>query len=101
MLTLQCDLHGNHLLGALPSEEWPGFHPHLELAHLHADQLLCHSGQRIRRACFPTTAIVSTLKDGSSIEIAKAARDGVVGGPIKRKFDRLLPRLQQVDRLGG
>ena len=32
MLTLQCDRHGNNLLGVLPSEESP------VLVHLRADQ---------------------------------------------------------------
>lgn len=65
MLTLQSDLHGNRLLGALPSEELRSFLPRLELGHLRANALLCDSGQRIRHIYFPASAIVSTLADGS------------------------------------
>ena len=61
MLTLQSDLHGNHLLGALPAHEWQALTPHLELVQLRTEQLLCDSGQRIHHVYFPTTAIISLL----------------------------------------
>lgn len=76
MLTLQSDLHGNHLLGALPSHEWQALAPHLELVHLRTEQLLCDSGQRIHHVYFPTTAIISmlsTMEDGSSSKSPRSA----------------------------
>src|SRR5215470_2892931 len=82
MLTLQSDLHGNHLLGALPSHEWQAIAPHLELVHLRTEQLLCDSGQRIHHVYFPTTAIISmlsTMEDGGSVEIAAVGREGMTG----------------------
>jgi hypothetical protein len=77
MLTLQSDLHGNHLLGALPAHEWQALTPHLELVQLRTEQLLCDSGQRIHHVYFPTTAIISllhTMEDGGSVEIAMPTR---------------------------
>jgi hypothetical protein len=79
MLTLQSDLQGNHVLGALPAHEWQALTPHLELVQLRTGQLLCDSGQRIHHVYFPTTAIISLLhsmEDGSSAEIAAIGREG-------------------------
>ena len=85
MLTLQSDLHGNHLLGALPANEWQALTPHLELVQLRTEQLLCDSGQRIHHVYFPTTAIISllhTMEDGGSVEIAAVGREGMTGTPV-------------------
>src|SRR5471032_1087673 len=85
MLTLQSDLHGNHLLGALPAHEWQALTPHLELVQLRTEQLLCDSGQRIQHVYFPTTAIISllhTMEDGGSVEIAAVGREGMTGVPV-------------------
>lgn len=82
MLTLQSDLHGNHLLGALPPQEWQAIAPHLELVQLRTEQLLCDSGQRIHHVYFPTTAIISllhTMEDGGSVEVAAVGREGMSG----------------------
>lgn len=85
MLALQSDLHGNHLLGALPPEEWQALVAHLELVHLRTGQLISDCGQRIQHVYFPTTAIVSlltTMEDGGSMEVAAIGREGMTGMPI-------------------
>ncbi|CAB3758185.1 Crp/Fnr family transcriptional regulator [Paraburkholderia solisilvae] len=97
MLTLQSDLHGNHLLGALPSHEWQALAPHLELVHLRAEQLLCDSAQRIHHVYFPTTAIISmlsTMEDGGSVEIAAVGREGMTGVPILTGGETMPSRVQ-------
>jgi CRP-like cAMP-binding protein len=97
MLTLKSDLHGNHLLGALPAHEWQALTPHLELVQLRTGQLLCDSGQRIHHVYFPTTAIISLLhsmEDGSSAEIAAIGREGMTGVPILTGGDTMPTRVQ-------
>ncbi|NLP61697.1 Crp/Fnr family transcriptional regulator [Paraburkholderia sacchari] len=97
MLAFQSDLHGNHLLGALPSHEWHALAPHLELVHLRTEQLLCDSGQRIHHVYFPTTAIISilsTMQDGSSMEIAAIGREGMTGVPVLTGGEAMPNRVQ-------
>jgi CRP-like cAMP-binding protein len=76
MLTLQSDLHGNHLLGALPSHEWQALAPHLELVHLRTEQLLC------------------TMEDGGSVEIAAVGREGMTGVPVLTGGETMPNRVQ-------
>ncbi|WP_322030718.1 Crp/Fnr family transcriptional regulator [Paraburkholderia sp. J76] len=97
MLTLQSDLHGNHLLGALPSNEWQALAPHLELVQLRTEQLLCDCGQRIHHVYFPTTAVISmltTMEDGSSVEIAAVGREGMTGVPVLTGGETMPNRVQ-------
>src|SRR6202049_533071 len=97
MLNLQSDLHGNHLLGALPAHEWQALTPHLELVQLRTDQLLCDSGQRIHHVYFPTTAIISllhTMEDGGSVEIAAVGREGMTGVPVLTGGETMPTRVQ-------
>jgi CRP-like cAMP-binding protein len=97
MLTLQSDLHGNHLLGALPPQEWAAIAPHLELVQLRTEQLLCDSGQRIHHVYFPTTAIISllhTMEDGGSVEVAAVGREGMSGVPVLTGGDTMPTRVQ-------
>ena len=97
MLTLQSDLHGNHLLGALPSHEWQALAPLLEFVQLRTEQLLCDCGQRIHHVYFPTTAIISmlsTMEDGSSVEIAAVGREGMTGVPVLTGGETMPNRVQ-------
>jgi len=94
---LQSDLHGNHLLGALPVREWSALMPDLELVHLRNEQLLCDSGQRILHVYFPATAIISllhTMEDGSCAEIAAIGREGMTGVPILTGGETMPTRVQ-------
>jgi len=78
MLNLQSDLHGNHLLGALPAHEWQALTPHLELVQLR-------------------TAIISLLhsmEDGGSAEIAAIGLEGITGVPILTGGDTMPTRVQ-------
>jgi CRP-like cAMP-binding protein len=97
MLILQSDLHGNHLMGALPAREWRVVAPTLELVHLRSEQLLCDSGQSIQHIYFPTTAIISllhTMEDGSSSEVAAVGREGMTGVPVLTGGETMPTRVQ-------
>jgi CRP-like cAMP-binding protein len=72
----------NHLLAALPEEEYERLLPHLEPIPMPLGLALYESGIQMRHVYFPTTAIVSLLyvmEDGSSAEIAVVGNEGVVG----------------------
>ncbi|HEV6968414.1 Crp/Fnr family transcriptional regulator [Roseateles sp.] len=72
----------NHLLAALPEEEWARWSGKLEWVPLQLGQVLYESGQPQSHVYFPTTAIVSllyVLEDGASAEIAVVGYEGVVG----------------------
>ncbi len=72
----------NHLLGALPAEDFGRLLPHLELVQLRLGETLYESGGQLLYVYFPTTAIVSVLyvmEDGASAEIAKVGNEGMLG----------------------
>jgi CRP-like cAMP-binding protein len=79
------DLHSarqNHLLDALPAEEYERLYPHLELVQMPLGEVLYESGDRLRHAYFPTTCIVSLLyvmETGDSAEIAIVGNEGLIG----------------------
>jgi CRP-like cAMP-binding protein len=76
------DAKMNHLLAALPADEWGRWHPQLERVQMPLGQVLYESGSTLTHAYFPTTAIVSLLyvmENGASAEIAVAGNDGMVG----------------------
>jgi len=72
----------NHLLAALPDEEFQRWVPLLEIVDLPLGLVLYESGRTLSHVYFPTTAIVSllfVLEDGDSAEIAVVGNEGVVG----------------------
>ena len=72
----------NHLLAALPANEYARLSPHLELVSLPLGYVLYEPGVRIRHAYFPTTAIVPLVRDmenGASTEIAMIGNEGMAG----------------------
>ncbi|MGA3156750.1 MAG: Crp/Fnr family transcriptional regulator [Steroidobacteraceae bacterium] len=72
----------NHLLAALPPEEFARLGPHLELIPMQLGQTLYEPGDQLQHVYFPTTAIVSLLyilESGSSAEIAGVGNEGVLG----------------------
>ena len=74
-------LLSNHLLGALPAEEFERLLPNLEPVTLSQREHLDGSAQA-RHVYFPEDAVVSHLvvfEDGSTVEVAMTGRDGVVG----------------------
>jgi len=72
----------NHLLAALPAQDYERMVPHLELLPLALGAALYESGSQQQYVFFPTASIVSLLyvmQDGSSAEIAVVGNEGVVG----------------------
>lgn len=72
----------NHLLAALPVEEFDRLAPHLELVSMPLGEVLYESGGQLRYVYFPTTSIVSLLyvmRNGASAEIAVVGNEGLLG----------------------
>src|SRR5471032_1989782 len=72
----------NHLLAALPAQEFERLAPHLELVPMLLGETLYDPGGQLQHVYFPTTAIVSLLyimESGVSAEIAGVGNEGVLG----------------------
>jgi CRP-like cAMP-binding protein len=72
----------NHLLAALPPDEWERWQPQLEAVMMPLGEVLYESGGVLSHVYFPTDAIVSllyVLENGSSAEIAVVGNEGIVG----------------------
>jgi CRP-like cAMP-binding protein len=72
----------NHLLAALPPEEFERLAPLLELVPMPLGEVLYESGGQLRHVYFPTTSIVSLLyvmQNGASAEIAVVGNEGLLG----------------------
>ena len=72
----------NHLLAALPPEDYARLEPHLEMVPMPLGKVVYESGVQMRHVYFPTTSIVSmiyVMEDGSSAEIAIVGHEGIVG----------------------
>jgi CRP-like cAMP-binding protein len=81
-MALQHDPRQNHLLAALPMDEYQRLAPHLERVELTLGDSLVESGKVMRHVYFPTDCIVSLLcvmDDGDSTEIAVVGAEGIVG----------------------
>lgn len=76
------DPRQNHLLAALPADEYTRLLPDLELVPMPFGDVLYESGEQMRHVHFPITSIISLLyvmEDGASAEIAIVGNEGVVG----------------------
>lgn len=76
------DPRQNHLLAALPADEYACILPNLELVSMPLGEALYEAGSQMRHVYFPTTSIVSLLyvmEDGASAEIAIVGNEGIVG----------------------
>ncbi len=74
--------HQNHLLDALPVDDFERISPHLELIPMKLGDVLYESGALLPYVYFPTTSIVSLLyvmEDGASAEIAIVGNEGLLG----------------------
>ena len=72
----------NHILAALPAEDFARLQPDLELIPMPLGWAVYESGGRMRYLYFPTTSIVSLLyvmESGASAEIAITGNEGLVG----------------------
>lgn len=72
----------NHLLAAMPTEEYDLLFPHLELVPMPLGEILHGSGSRMQHVYFPTSAILSlvyVLEGGATAETAIVGNEGVLG----------------------
>lgn len=75
----------NHLLTALPVEEYERLIPHLELVFLPQRQILYNIGELIEYVYFPIQALISfisQMEDGSTAEAGLVGKEGMVGLPM-------------------
>jgi CRP-like cAMP-binding protein len=74
----------NRLLAALPEAEYQRLIPHLDHVSLSFKQVLHEVGELIEYVYFPHQSIVSalsTMEDGSMVEVGLVGNDGIVGIP--------------------
>ena len=77
-----CNPKHNHLLKALPLEEYKRISPHLELVDMPLGEVLYESGEKLHYIHFPMDCIVSLLyvmENGASAEIAVVGFEGAIG----------------------
>ncbi len=72
----------NHLIAALPTDDYERLAPHLQLVPMPLGEVLYEPGEQLQHAYFPTTAIVSlhyVTETGASAETAGVGNEGLVG----------------------
>jgi CRP-like cAMP-binding protein len=73
---------GNHILDALPKDEFQRIEPFLEPVTLSHGTILCHPEDRVKDVYFPTEGMISVTSislDGKSVQIATVAKEGMTG----------------------
>jgi CRP-like cAMP-binding protein len=93
----------NHLLAALPHDQWQRWLPNLEQVDLPLGHVLYEAGSTLSHVYFPTTAIVSLLyvmQNGESAEIAVVGNEGVIGVSLFMGGDSTASRAR-VQSAGG
>jgi CRP-like cAMP-binding protein len=102
MLNVKQEPFANHLLAALPSDDWQALAPHLQLKRLSDGQLLSDSGESIQQVYFPTSAIISMvflMADGATAEVATVGNEGMIGVSVLMGGSTMPSRLEV--RSGG
>ena len=75
----------NRILAALPRQEQERLLPHLEQVSLQTGQQLYESGEPVRYAYFPESALIALLsvaEDGATVEVGLVGNEGMLGIPI-------------------
>jgi CRP-like cAMP-binding protein len=81
-MTAQTSPSQNHLLAALPPQEFESISDHLELVPMPLGKMIYEPNEQLCFAFFPTTCIVSLLyiiDSGASAETAGVGNEGMVG----------------------
>lgn len=81
-MTNHPDPRQNHLLAALPADEYARIRPDLTLAQMDLGNTLCEPYVEMPHVYFPVNSIVSLLcvmEDGGSAETAVVGNEGIVG----------------------
>ncbi|MDZ7967201.1 MAG: Crp/Fnr family transcriptional regulator [Nostoc sp. DedSLP03] len=75
----------NKLLAVLPPSDYERLVPHLKLVSLPFQKVLYEPGEPITQVYFPNKAVVSiitTMEDGSTVEVGLVSNEGMVGIPV-------------------
>jgi CRP-like cAMP-binding protein len=75
----------NRLLAALPATEYERLIPHLKLVSLPLNQIIYEAEEPITQVYFPhksVISIVSTMENGSTVEVGLVSNEGMVGIPV-------------------
>ena len=81
-MTDQPDPRQNHLLAALPPNEYTRIQPVLELSEIRLGDIICKPNIKMEHVYFPVDSIVSLLyvtEDGHSAEIAVVGNEAMIG----------------------
>jgi CRP-like cAMP-binding protein len=92
----------NHILAALPDEEYMRLLPHLELVSMPSESLIFEAGRPVSWLHFPIDCIVSlfiTLENGATTEFAVVGNEGMLGVNLLMGCDRM-PYLAMVQNEG-
>ncbi len=79
------DAMKNHLLAALPADEFLRVQSKLESSSFKLGEVLYESGDKMDYVYFPTTAIISMLyimENGATAEIGVVGNDGLIGNAL-------------------
>jgi CRP-like cAMP-binding protein len=82
--------HKNRILAGLPDEEWERLAPRLAPVDLERKQIVYEVGCPIDHVYFPEQgliSVVSTMHDGSTIEVATIGCEGMSGLPLVLGLD--------------
>jgi signal transduction histidine kinase len=72
----------NHLLAAIPAEEFGRLRRHLERVNLTCREILYAADEPVRHVYFPDDGVItliSMMESGASVEVGVVGREGVVG----------------------
>ena len=75
----------NNLLAVLPAADYERLIPHLKLVPLPLRKVLYEADEPITQVYFPNKALVSivtTMEDGSTVEVGVVSNEGMVGIPV-------------------
>jgi len=76
---------GNHLLAALPADDYARIRPHLMTVQVEQKQQIALPNRRIEAVYFPVDSVTSVLavtSDGGRVEIATIGNEGMAGLPV-------------------
>ncbi len=79
------DAQKNHLLAALPADEFARLESKLEFISFKLGDVIYESGDKMDYVYFPTTAIISMLyvmENGATAEIGVVGNDGLIGNAL-------------------
>jgi len=75
----------NHLLAALPKEEFDLLRPFLSTLEMVQESVLVAAGDLLTHVYFPHSGVISlvvSLTDGQMVEVAMIGRDSLFGGSV-------------------